>query len=119
MASSFLSHCGSGEKFRDQTYPPFARYIKGQGVDPENPKCVVVAVFFKDRCHLLEGMEFLKVLRELEELNTEALHLPAFAKDRFRFDGVAKKPLGHRERLSQQPSRSHPQTKFFQTSFVS
>ena len=83
MASSFLSHCGSGEKFRDQTYPLFARYIKGQGVDPENPKCVVVAVFFKDRCHLLEGREFLKVLRELVELNTEALHLPAFAKDRF------------------------------------
>jgi hypothetical protein len=32
------------------------------------------AVFFKDRCHLLEGREFLKVLRELERLNTEALH---------------------------------------------
>ena len=51
--------------------PLFARYIKGQGVDPENPKCVVMAVFFKDRRHLLEGREFLKVLRELEELNTE------------------------------------------------
>jgi hypothetical protein len=49
MASSFVSHCGSGEKFRDQTYPLSARYLKGQGVDPENPKCVVVAVFFKDR----------------------------------------------------------------------
>ncbi len=46
MASSFLSDCWSGEKFRDQTYPRFARYLKGQGVDPENPKCVVVAVFF-------------------------------------------------------------------------
>ena len=66
--------CGSGEKFRDQTYPLFARFLKGQGVDPENPKCVVVAVFFKDRCHLLEGREFLKVLRKLEGLNTEALH---------------------------------------------
>ena len=66
--------CRSGEKFRDQTYPLFARYIKGQGVDPENPKCVVVAVFFKNRCHLLEGGEFLKMLRELEGLNTEALH---------------------------------------------
>jgi|HubBroStandDraft_4_1064222.scaffolds.fasta_scaffold545215_2 hypothetical protein len=32
---------------------------------------------------LMEGREFLKVLRELEELNTEALHLAAFAKDRF------------------------------------
>jgi hypothetical protein len=31
---------------------------------------------------LMEGREFLKVLRELEEL-TEALHLAAFAKDRF------------------------------------
>jgi hypothetical protein len=40
MASSFLSHCGSGEKFRDQTYPLFARHLKGQGVDPENPKYV-------------------------------------------------------------------------------
>jgi len=68
--------CGSGEKFRDQTYALFARYIKGQGVDPENPKCVVVAVSFKDRCHLLEAWNF-------EGLNTEALHLPAFAKDRF------------------------------------
>jgi hypothetical protein len=35
---------------------------------------VVVAVFFKDRCHLLEGREFLKELCELERLNTEALH---------------------------------------------
>ena len=24
--------CRSGEKFRDQTYPLFARYIKGQGI---------------------------------------------------------------------------------------
>jgi hypothetical protein len=31
---------------------------------------------------LMEGREFLKVLRELEELNTEALHLAAF-EDRF------------------------------------
>jgi hypothetical protein len=30
MASSFLSDCGSGEKFRDQTYPLFARYLKGK-----------------------------------------------------------------------------------------
>ena len=49
---------------------------RGQGVDPENPKCVVVAVFFKNRCHLLETGNF-------EGLNPEALHLPAFAKDRF------------------------------------
>jgi hypothetical protein len=30
---------------------------------------------FKDRCHLLEGRKFqnLKVLRELDRLNTEAL----------------------------------------------
>src|ERR1700756_3753159 len=33
------------------------------------------AVLFKDRSHLLEGREFLKVLRELERLNTEALLL--------------------------------------------
>jgi glycosyltransferase involved in cell wall biosynthesis len=59
--------CGSGEKFRDQTYPLFARYLKGQGVDPENPKYVVVAVFFKDRCHLLEGREFFRILHWLAE----------------------------------------------------
>ena len=31
---------------------------RSKGVDPENPKCVVVAVFFKDRCHLLEAWNF-------------------------------------------------------------
>jgi hypothetical protein len=57
---------------------------------------VVVAVFFKDRCHLLDAWNF-------KGFNTEALHLPALLKIGFRFDCLAKKPLNQRERPLQQP----------------
>jgi hypothetical protein len=52
-------------------------------------------------------------------LNTKALHLPAFQKIGFRFDGGAKEPLGHRERLFQQPSRSNLANKVFPDELVS
>jgi hypothetical protein len=57
---------------------------------------VVVAVFFEDRCHLLEAWNF-------KGFNTKALHLSALQKIGLRFDCVAKKPLDHRERSLQQP----------------
>ena len=63
--------------FRDNTFPLLARYLKAQGVDPEYPKLLVAAVFFKDRCYFIEGVEFMKALRELEGLNHEALHFRA------------------------------------------
>jgi len=69
-----LPERGSWESFRDATFPLLARYLKSQGVDPEYPKLLVAAVFFKDRCYFIEGVELMKALRELEGLNHEALH---------------------------------------------
>ena len=56
------------------TFPPLVRYLKSQGVDPEYPKLLVAAVFFKDLCYFIEGVELMKALREMEGLNHEALH---------------------------------------------
>jgi hypothetical protein len=65
---------GSWEHFRDHAYPPFVRYLKDKSIDPEDPRGVTVAVFFQERCYLLDGRAFLDVLREMEGLNTAALH---------------------------------------------
>ena len=65
---------GSWESFRDATFPLLVRYLKSQGVDPEYPKLLVAAVFFKDLCYFIEGVELVKALREMEGFNHEALH---------------------------------------------
>ncbi len=69
-----LPEHGSWETFRDATFPLLVRYLKAQGVDPESPRLLVVAAFFRDRCYFLEGTEFFEVLRELENLNDAAFH---------------------------------------------
>lgn len=69
-----LPERGSWESFRDATFPLLVRYLKSQGVDPEYPRLLVAAVFFKDRCYFIEGVELIKTLREMEDLNAEALH---------------------------------------------
>ncbi len=69
-----LPEGGSWESFRDATFPLLVRYLKSQGVDPESARLLVAAVFFKDRCYFIEGRELMNALRELEGLNTEALH---------------------------------------------
>jgi hypothetical protein len=66
---------GPWEMFRDKIYPTFARYLKHKSSDPENPRNVIVAVFFKDQCYLLEGPQFVSVLREMEGLDAAALHI--------------------------------------------
>lgn len=65
---------GSWEAFRDATFPLLVRYLRAQGVDPENPVLLVVALFDGDRCYLLEGRDFFNAQRELEGLNDSALH---------------------------------------------
>jgi len=65
---------GSWEAFRDATFPLLVRYLRAQGVDPENPVLLVVALFYGDRCYFLEGRDFFDVLREVEGLNGSALH---------------------------------------------
>lgn len=60
--------------FRDKNYPTFVRYLKEKSIDPEYPEGVLVAIFFKDLCYLLEGEEFLNVLKEMEGLNNAALY---------------------------------------------
>lgn len=69
-----LPERGSWESFRDATFPLLVRYLKSQGIEPEYPRHLVVALFFKDRCYLIEGTELMKALRELEGLNSDALH---------------------------------------------
>lgn len=69
-----LPEHGSWEEFRDRTLPLLVRYLRSQGVDPENPRLLVVALFFRDRCYLLEGRAFVDALCELEGLNAQALH---------------------------------------------
>jgi hypothetical protein len=65
---------GDWEDFREQTFPQFARWLRGQKLDPAAPSGVVVAAFLGDRCHLLDGARFLDVLREMDRLNPSALH---------------------------------------------
>src|SRR5260370_24597037 len=69
-----LPERGSWKSFRDATFPLLARYLKSQGVDPEYPKLLVAAVFFKGRCYFIEGVELMKALRELEGLDHQAPH---------------------------------------------
>ncbi len=75
LYETVLSEEGSWDLFRDKTYPPFARYMKWKSINPENPRGVIVAVFFKENCYLLEGREFVNLLCVMEELTPAALHV--------------------------------------------
>ncbi len=65
---------GPWERFRDQAYPPFARYLKSKRRDPEAPNGVTVAAFLGDQCYLLDGHDFYGVFREMEGSNASAFH---------------------------------------------
>lgn len=65
---------GSWAAFRDGTFPLLVPYLRAQGVDPENPVLLIVALFSGDRCYLLEGRDFFNALRKLEGLNDSARH---------------------------------------------
>ncbi|RME93219.1 MAG: hypothetical protein D6766_08615 [Verrucomicrobia bacterium] len=69
-----LPPTGSWEAFRDATFPLLVRYLRSQGIDPEEPRLLVAAVFFNDRFHLIEGRELMRFLMEMEGLNPQALH---------------------------------------------
>ena len=62
------------EQFRDRVFPLFYKYLDAKGVNPENPKLAVVALFDGPECLILEGPDFVKCLMELEGLNDAALH---------------------------------------------
>ncbi len=64
----------SWEYLRDKIYPALVRYLKNKSIDPETCKGVIIALFFKDLCYLIEGREFMKVFCEMEDLNSAALH---------------------------------------------
>lgn len=69
-----VSEAGPWESFRDATYPQLARYLRSKRVDLEDPRGVIVAAFFRDRCYLVEAPAFVDVLREMDSLNASALH---------------------------------------------
>jgi len=61
-------------QFRDRIYPPFVRYLRSKSFDPERPAGVVVAVFFQDRCYLVDARDFINILRDLDRLTPGDLH---------------------------------------------
>jgi hypothetical protein len=62
------------EGVRDKIYPRFVRYLKNKSIDPEAAPGVVVSLFFRDRCYIMEGRDFIEALREIEGLDGGALH---------------------------------------------
>lgn len=62
------------EYLRDRVYPAFARFLNNRSIDPEEPKGTVVAVFYRERCFLLDGKKFLEVFKEMEGLNSASFH---------------------------------------------
>lgn len=69
-----VPEAGPWEGFRDAVYPQMARYLKSKRVDPEDPRGVVVSAFLGSRCLLLDAPDFMDVLREMDSLNSSALH---------------------------------------------
>lgn len=64
----------SWEAVREKIYPRFVRYMKNKSIDPETAPGVVVSVFFGDRCYIMQGRGFIEALREIEGLDSAALH---------------------------------------------
>ena len=62
------------ERFRDRVFPLFYKYMDAKGVNPENPKLAIVAIFDGPECLILEGPDFVRCLMEIEGLNDAALH---------------------------------------------
>jgi hypothetical protein len=69
-----LPERGDWAEWRDKTFPLMAKYLKAQAVDPESPKPVIVAAFSGNCCYLIEGEKFMEAFKELEGLNSQALH---------------------------------------------
>lgn len=61
------------EEFRDRVFPLFFKYLDSKGVNPQNYKLALVAVFDGPECFILDGPSFVKVFKELEGLNETAL----------------------------------------------
>jgi len=62
------------EWLRDHVYPALANYLKNKSIDPEDPDRLVVSVFWRDRCFLLAGRDFLRVFQEMEGVDGAAFH---------------------------------------------
>jgi hypothetical protein len=62
------------ESLRDRVYPGLTRYLRYKSIPPESAEGVVVALFFREEFHLIEGREFLGAYREIEGLDPEEFH---------------------------------------------
>lgn len=69
-----LPETGSWEEFRDKTFPLLVKYLYAQGLNPEDPRAVVITVFYRDKCYFVEAKKFMAAFREVEGLNTQAFH---------------------------------------------
>ena len=61
------------QNFRNRVYPQFVRYMKSKRLDPIDPQPVIVSIFMKDECYLIEGPDFVGVLREIDRLDDDGL----------------------------------------------
>lgn len=59
---------------RDHVYPALVNYLKNKSIDPEDPDRLVISVFWRDRCFLLAGRDFLSIFQEMEGINGPAFH---------------------------------------------
>lgn len=62
------------QQWRDQTFPLLAKYLKAQGIEPEQPKAVIIAAFYGGGCYFIEAEKFMAIFKEVEGLNSAALH---------------------------------------------
>ncbi len=58
----------------DHVWPTLARYLDEKGIDPEEPRSVVIAVFLGPTCYLLRAEEFRDLFCEIEGLTRPAFH---------------------------------------------
>jgi hypothetical protein len=58
---------------RDAVFPPYARYCESKSINPINAKSALIAVFIRERCYLLDGLNFLAIYAALEGVKDDEL----------------------------------------------
>ncbi len=61
-----LQESTTWEEVRDKVYPSLVRYLRYKSIDPGVGTEVVISLFFKDRFHLIEYPEMIRLYCEME-----------------------------------------------------
>lgn len=59
----------------DHVFPSLVRHLKYKSMDPLTGKGLVISLFFQDQFYLIECRDFIKLFREIEEIDEEELRL--------------------------------------------